>query len=428
MKMFKERFMKKVWIVALVGIMSACVSGGQAVSGIVNLDTAIQQSSKEINDSLSTGTKVAMLNFSSDSDVFSDYVIEEMSIALVKGRKLVVVDRKEIDLIRSEMNFQMSGEVSDESAQKIGMMLGAQSIVSGSLVNMGENYRFRTKAINVISAAIETSSSISVSDDPQIKYLLSQGKKSPAQQTLPAAGTQIIPAQADSSSQPAAPAELRAYKIGDTGPAGGLIFYDKGNNNSGWRYLEAAPVEAEFQAVWSVHRTLVENTQELIGSGRRNTQLIVEIFRQTSGEWDTAAQKADDLVFNGFDDWFLPSKAELDQMYGNLKRRNLGNFKNERYWNSTDRSAYGEASVQDFSDGRMYYSSKNYRYYVRPIRQVPGPAGTARSSADVNSGASGTGGSGKNIGSMLYTLLGVLLLGGIVAFVIWGPTPAGATS
>jgi hypothetical protein len=316
------------------------------------------------------------------------------------------------------------------------MLLGAQSIVSGSLVNMGESYRFRTKAINVISAAIQTSSSISVSDDPQVKYLLSQGRKSPTPQTAqqptaaPAGGTQMLPTQAGGSSgqaQPAAPAELRAYRIGDTGPAGGLIFYDKGNNSGGWRYLEASPLEAEFQAIWSVHSTRVENTQGLIGSGKRNTQLIVETFRQTSGEWDTAAQKVDDLVFNGFDDWFLPSQAELDQMYGNLKRKNLGDFKNDWYWTSTEDNS-SSAYRQDFKDGQMSWAYKNSRRYIRPIRQVPGPAGTARSSADVNGGASGTGGR-QNIGSrILYTFLGILLAGGLIALMIWGPTPAGTTS
>jgi len=118
---------------------------------------------------------------------------------------------------------------------------------------------------------------------------------------------------------PAAPAVPEVtYKIGDTGPAGGIIFYDKGNNSNGWRYLEVAPVAVEFQAQWSVRSTQVEGTQETIGSGKRNTQLIVEKFKQTSGEWDTAAQKADDLVFNKFDDWFLPSKAELETLNGKI--------------------------------------------------------------------------------------------------------------
>ena len=28
------------------------------------------------------------------------------------------------------------------------------------------------------------------------------------------------------------------YNIGDLGPAGGIVFYDKGNNKDGWRYIE----------------------------------------------------------------------------------------------------------------------------------------------------------------------------------------------
>lgn len=31
------------------------------------------------------------------------------------------------------------------------------------------------------------------------------------------------------------------YVIGETGPAGGRIFYDKGNGDDNWRYLELSP-------------------------------------------------------------------------------------------------------------------------------------------------------------------------------------------
>ena len=170
----------------------------------------------------------------------------------------------------------------------------------------------------------------------------------------------------------ATPSTPALYKIGDIGPAGGIIFYDKGNNSNGWRYLEAAPVDAETRAQWSVRNTRVENTQEGIGNGRRNTQLIIEAFTRAIGEWDTAAQYCDDLEFNGFDDWFLPSKDELDQMYGNLKRRNLGDFKNEIYYSSTSNSDQW-ASGQNFSDGTINIFYKSDRRYVRPIRQVAHP-------------------------------------------------------
>ena len=190
------------------------------------------------------------------------------------------------------------------------------------------------------------------------------------------------PAESNSQTIIIQPAASVAYKIGDTGPAGGLIFFDKGNNSGGWRYLEAAPVEAEVHAQWSVlgfSGTDVNNTQAGIGYGRRNTQLIIEKFRQTSGERDTAAQKADELVFKGFDDWFLPSQIELDQMYRNLRRSNLGNFGNEWYWSSTQTSS-GKASAQNFSNGEIgnFPKARNpnngraYDFFVRSIRQVPG--------------------------------------------------------
>jgi TolB-like protein len=227
--------MKKLWVLALVVILCTCASGGSSKAdapsagstGPADLDSAIQQASKEINDALPQGTKVALLNISSDSDVFSDYVLEEMSIALVKERKLTVVDRREIDLIRGEMNFQMSGDVSDESAQEIGMMLGAQSIISGSIINLGESYRFRTKVINVISAAIQASSSISIGDDPQIRYLLSQGKAPQAAVTQGSARTNPAQAATPAPGQPAVTQEITFPRIGlwkVTGKEGRYIY------------------------------------------------------------------------------------------------------------------------------------------------------------------------------------------------------------
>jgi hypothetical protein len=75
---------------------------------------------------------------------------------------------------------------------------------------------------------------------------------------------------------PAAPAPTREYKIGDTGPAGGLIFYDKGNNSSGWRYMEAAPPEIEFRTVWGSTYGNLGGTSPGVGSGKENTRFIMQ--------------------------------------------------------------------------------------------------------------------------------------------------------
>ncbi|WP_461256907.1 CsgG/HfaB family protein, partial [Treponema sp. R80B11-R83G3] len=117
--------------------------------------------------------KVAILNFVSPTETFSDYVIDELTGKLVTGRKVTIVDRKNLALISQEMKLQLSGDVSDESAQAIGRMLGAQSIVSGNLTNMGTFYRIRIRVINVETAAIQTQISLDLRNDAQVAFLLS---------------------------------------------------------------------------------------------------------------------------------------------------------------------------------------------------------------------------------------------------------------
>jgi len=430
-KVTKVDAMKKMRIFAglvIVGMVLACAS--TEVPRELDLDDAILMASRDINDKLPAGTKVALINFSSPSDVFSLYVLEEMTTHLVRSRNLVVVDRREIDRIRAEMDFQLSGDVSDDSAQRIGMMLGAQSIVTGSIITMGDVHRFRTSVINVTTAAIETSFSISINDTAQIQFLLAQHTDRPAPQVAALHAPPAAPAQ------PAAPAapELREFRIGDIGPAGGIIFFDSGNNAGGWRFLEAAPVEAEFRAPWSVRlgsvRNMVRETQGDIGSGRRNTQLIVEKLRQTGGEWDSAAIKIAELEINGFSDWFLPSTGELDLMYGNLMRRGLGDFSNDWYWSSTEHRRGPDLGwgvvAQNFGNGEIsvaqigiFGDERSRSHLVRPIRQVPGPT-PARASVDPPFGAAGIaeadGGPRVGWGTKI---LGGLLAGGLLGYIAW---------
>jgi TolB-like protein len=128
----------------------------------VSLDTAIANAAQAINERLNTGIKIVVLNFYSPSERLSNYALDELTGAIVNGGKLTAVDRQNLALIQQEMNFQMSGEVSDASAQEIGAKLGAQSIISGSLEDMGTFYRVRFRVIEVVSAAIQAQTSADV--------------------------------------------------------------------------------------------------------------------------------------------------------------------------------------------------------------------------------------------------------------------------
>jgi len=382
MKIFK--ILLAVLSVLVLLFSFSCGSGGKTPK-VDELDMAIRDTSNYLNSVIPTGSKIAILNIQSNSPALSDYIIDELIANTVNDRIFTVVDRQQLDAIRAEQNFQYSGEVDDKSAQEIGRILGAQTIVSGAIGALGSGQRLRVRALNVETAVVQGQFNRNIAASPLIATIMqSPGAitASGTRQTVTGntstnaiSTTNTTPAATQAPTTSAASA-VQAYRIGDTGPAGGLIFFDKRNNSNGWRYLEVAPVETEFQAQWSVRGTWVENTQEIIGSGRRNTQLIVDTFNRVSGEWDTAAQKVFDLEFGGFNDWFLPSRDELDQMYGNLKRRNLGNFKEEWYWSSTQFNSFNQPSVhlQNFANGRMSSGGVREQYYVRPIRQVPGPS------------------------------------------------------
>jgi len=160
----------------------------------------------------------------------------------------------------------------------------------------------------------------------------------------------------------------RTYNVGDFGPAGGIIFYDKGVFSGGWRYLEAAPVETEVTSIqWgAAYQQNLIGTSTSVGSGKRNTQIIVEHLNRNR-ESGRAAQWCANLDFDGFKDWFLPSKDELDLMYKNLKVKGLGGFGNGWYWSSSQSHTYS-AWYQYFSDGSQTTKYKDYSSSVRAVR------------------------------------------------------------
>ena len=159
------------------------------------------------------------------------------------------------------------------------------------------------------------------------------------------------------------------HRIGDTGPAGGVIFYDKGNSDDGWRFLEVAPANTEFTAEWGVMGRAVVGTSTGIGSGRQNTQILVDALR-VSNERGRAAQRVRELTINGFSDWFLPSIDELNLIYTNLGQNNAGGFRNNTssYWSSSQNDNTSFSWAQRFRDGSRGSYIRNLTLPVRAVR------------------------------------------------------------
>ncbi len=98
--------------------------------------------------------------------------------------------------------------------------------------------------------------------------------------------------------------------IGDTGPAGGIIFYVTDATEQ--HGLEAAPEDQSNGIQWGCVGTVV-GTSTAIDTGKANTTAI---NAQCGAE--TAASIAASYSLNGFSDWYLPSQDELNLLYALL--------------------------------------------------------------------------------------------------------------
>jgi hypothetical protein len=141
----------------------------------IGIDEAIDLAVDEIGQKITQGNVGIVLGFVSDSEAISEYVINELKIKLTKTNTVKISEREPrgLELIRNELQFQLTGEVSDESAKRIGYMTGAEHLITGSFKELGNNYYFILKVYNIEQNLLEVAVSKYINmDDEKIVSLL----------------------------------------------------------------------------------------------------------------------------------------------------------------------------------------------------------------------------------------------------------------
>jgi TolB-like protein len=162
---------KRIIILLFLAIIAKYTVFSQTVA----IDAAISNAVNDFSKSVPKGTKIAVLNISSDYSKLSDYIIDELITNLVNTKLFQVVPRStvELELAKGELDFQYTGNVSDESQKRLGKFLGAGTIVSGTVTRDSVNsYRLMVNAIDLESFTYQSSYRISVQNDNQVKALV----------------------------------------------------------------------------------------------------------------------------------------------------------------------------------------------------------------------------------------------------------------
>jgi hypothetical protein len=163
------------------------------------------------------------------------------------------------------------------------------------------------------------------------------------------------------------------YKVGDTGPGGGIIFFvDRFDEYADFTYLEVAPVSTQVTRTWATGATNQSATvsgadSKALGAGHQNT---LDIVAQTGNIAATcAAAYCANLTSGGQSDWYLGSIAEMRMVYDIVSLQlGGGGFSTIYYWSSSEYDV-SNALYQDFTNGDQGFDYKANTFYVRPVRR-----------------------------------------------------------
>jgi hypothetical protein len=120
-----------------------------------SVEGSLLRAAGKIMEKISPQSRIAIVYVTaSDSDI-TEFIANELEFIMVE-RGLTLIDRSQMDRIRQEQNFQISGEVDDAHAVSLGKIAGADVIITGAVTGSGDLRRLRLRVLNTQTGQVLT--------------------------------------------------------------------------------------------------------------------------------------------------------------------------------------------------------------------------------------------------------------------------------
>jgi TolB-like protein/ribosomal protein L31 len=187
--MVKSKIM--ISVLLIVGNV-ATVFGAQS-----SLDQRVSELSQQIASKMSARQKTTLAviefaNLRGEVTDFGRYLAEELITRLSDLEKFKVIERQLINRVIAEQKLGLTGIVDPAAARRLGRLLGADAICSGTVSDLAQGVKVNARLISTETGEVFASASTEIFKDESVLRLLANGSR-----TTPTANTDSSPSAAN---------------------------------------------------------------------------------------------------------------------------------------------------------------------------------------------------------------------------------------
>jgi competence protein ComGC len=127
-------------------------SGTRRTSG-TGVEGALERAAEELSESFTARSRLAIVYITAQDRSTTDFISGELE-HILRRQGFIIIDRSELDRIRTEQRFGASGEVDDRTAARIGSIDGANIVITGRVDGEGNLRRLRLRALETSSGQV----------------------------------------------------------------------------------------------------------------------------------------------------------------------------------------------------------------------------------------------------------------------------------
>ncbi len=281
---------------------------------------------------------------------------------LVRTGKVSIFDRKNFDTILAELKFQSGDWASKEKTVELQKATGATVLGRGQIFKLGSSFYISATMIDANTAEILSASKKSFKDIDELVELLDTMASE-----ISTAISKVV----------------MKYKIGDTGPGGGIVFYaseegfdvlDGKGGIQKCNYMEVSKTDLGVKTwCYCVYKDKKGKEQgtpcniicsDKFGFGKSNTYKIISYHSGASSSNCAAyACYRYSTPTSNAGEWFLPSTNELSYVFQNVGDRILATASSSSFISSShwvDNRGNHYVSWYSTKDKSFYWYSRLY--------------------------------------------------------------------